>query len=121
MVDPLAVLRPQTAIGYRKYRLGGVLLIVPLDRVANRLHAAIEPAGDPTMHVGRAGPGQGKPSGPCNDPIVLFLRELAEAAAPIDPDRVVADKLIDGTGEETDPPAASDKVTFRNEAMIPPP
>jgi len=73
------------------------------------------------MHIGRAGPGQGKPSGPCNDPIVLFLRELAEAAAPIDPERVVAEKLVDGTGEKPNPPAASDKVPFRNEAMITPP
>ena len=97
-----------------------MLLVVPFDGVADRFHAAVEADGDPTVHVGRAGTGQSESAGPADDPVVLFLRQLAETASPLDPERVVADETLDRTGEKTNSSAAPDEVPFSDQAVVPP-
>jgi hypothetical protein len=64
------------------------------------------------VHVGRAGTGQSESAGPADDPVVLILRQLAETAPPLDPERVVADETLDGTGEKTNSSAAPNEVPF---------
>ena len=121
LVNPLAVLRPQATVGDRKHRLRRMILIVSLDGVTDRFHAAVEADGDPAVHVGRAGTGQSESAGPADDPVVLVLRQLAETAPPLDSERIVAHETLDGTGEKTNPSAAPDEVPFSDQAMVPPP
>ena len=119
-VNPFAVFRPEAAVGNRKNGLGGMLLIMPLDGVADRLQASVETAGDPAMDIGRAGPRQRQTTGPADDPVVFFLRQLAEAAAAINAQGVVANKSIDGTGEKANTSATADEVSLGDEAMVTP-
>jgi len=119
-VNPFAALRPEAAVGNGEDGLGGMLLIVPLDRVTDRLQAPVETACDPTMDVGGAGPGQRQTTGPADDAVVLLLRQLTEATAAIDPQGIVANKSLDGTRKKANASAAAHEVPLGDETMITP-
>ena len=51
---------------------------------------------------------------------MLFFRELAELAPPLNPHRVVADEPLDRAHQEANPPATTNDVPLGNQAVIPP-
>ena len=121
LVDAGAALRPQVAVSRGKHGGVGMLLVVPLERVADRFHAPAEPFGDTAMHVGRAGSRDRKPPSPRDDLPVFVVVELAELAAPLDPQRVFANEPLDRAGKKANPPPAVDRVSLGDKAMVAPP
>ena len=91
-----------------------------LDGVANCLHAAIEPLGNPSMDVRRACARDRQPLGPGDDFVVLFGGELTETTSPLDPERIILNEPFDGAREKADPPPAVDDIPLGDESMLPP-
>ena len=73
------------------------------------------------MDVGRTGARGPKTAGPANDLPVLLDRKLAEAAPPLNPQRILGDELLDIGSEESDALPPADIVAAGDEAVGPPP
>ena len=120
VVDPLAGLGPEAAVARAKHRRIGVVVVVLLDRVADRLDAAMQPHGDAAMHVGRAGPRGGEPAGPGDNPVVLVVRKLAETCPSLDTAWIGGDEPLHRTRQKADPLPAAHLIALGDEAVLTP-
>ena len=120
LIDPNAALRTKPAVAKRKDGRLGMRLIVLLDRVPNRLDAAIEFAGNATVNVRRHRAHRCQPTGPRDDLFLLFGRQLAEAAASLHPRHIAGGKLLHLAHQKTNPPATSHLKAAGHQAVVPP-
>ena len=120
LVDPLACFLPQPAIVRGKDSRLDMLLVVLFDGVADRLHAAVEPLGNPSMHIGRAGTSSRQSPSPRDDFFLLIGGKLAKAATTLDSQRIGFHEAIDHAGRKSNSLAATDLVVLGLESVATP-
>ena len=97
-----------------------MLLIELLQRVANRFDAAPHPLGHAAGHVGRAAAGTGQPPRPLDDPIALFVGQLAELRAAADALLVPGGEPVDRALQKPDSLAAVEHEPPADQPLLPP-
>jgi len=114
----LGVQRPRHR---REQGLARVLAVEVLDRVADRLGAAPQAAGDPAAHLGQRAARVGQPAGAAEDVFLLLLRHLREPAAALHALLVGGDERLHQAGQKAQLPAAVVQEGQPDQAALLPP